>query len=344
MTRPTLAVTMGDPAGIGPEITLKTLLNEEIYDICVPLVIGDMESLRKTASMLRADPGVLRVIEDPSQAKGAFGVVDVIDLKLLNKDGWKIGEVSKVSGNAAFRYVKTAIDLALSGKVDAVVTAPINKEALSLAGHPFPGHTEIFAHYCGTEDYAMVLAAGNLRVIHVTTHVSLRDACESISEDSVLRTIKLAKEALESIGVTGRIAVAGLNPHSSEHGIFGDEEEHSIIPAIKTAVSQGIDAEGPVPADTVFVKALAGNYAMVVAMYHDQGHIPVKIAGFKADKKTGVMTQTGGVNFTVGLPVIRTSVDHGTAFEIADKYVADASSMIEAITMASEMVSNRKPS
>ena len=341
MIRPTLAVTMGDPAGIGPEITLKALLKKEIYDSCVPVIIGDMESLRMTALMLSVDPGVFNVIEDPPTAKGEFGVIDVIDLMLLKKDDWKIGEVSKVSGNAAFRYVKTAIDLALSGDVGGVVTAPINKEALSLAGHPFPGHTEIFAHYCGTEDYAMVLAAGNLRVIHVTTHTSLRGACDIINFERVLKTIRLAKQALDSLGISGRIAVAGLNPHASEHGLFGDEEEHHIIPAVAAAVSEGIDAEGPVPADTVFVKALAGQYSMVVAMYHDQGHIPVKLAGFRADAKTGALVETGGVNFTIGLPVIRTSVDHGTAFDAAGKGIANETSMIDALKMAAVMAKKR---
>jgi len=334
--RPILAITAGDPAGIGPEVTLKALKDCRVYETAIPVVIGDAVSLALTAKLPSMDTA-LRKIEDPAEAEGVYGVVEYLDLGLLSEGGWKMGEVSKTAGEAAFRYVETAIELALAKKVAAVVTAPINKEAIWLAGHKFPGHTEIFAHYCGSDDYAMVLVAGNLRVIHVTTHLSLREACGTISAPLVLKTIRLAKKAADSMGISGAIAVAGLNPHSSENGLFGNEEAQSIIPAIMAAREEGVDVDGPIPADTVFVKALAGTYAMVVAMYHDQGHIPIKLAGFKADEKTGLLTEVGGINCTVGLPVIRTSVDHGTAFDVAGKGVAGADSMLDAIEMAAVM-------
>ena len=342
MNRPIIALTAGDPAGIGPEVTMKALRDKKVYDMAIPVVIGDAASLNMTAELLAMEKTALKPIKDPARAVGEFGVIEYIDLGLLSANGWVMGEVSKEAGEAAFRYVETAVKLALEKRVSAVVTAPINKEALRLAGHRFPGHTEIFAHYCGVEDYAMMLIAGDLRVIHATTHVSMREVCEAITTPLILKTIRLAKEAIHSIGVAGTIAVAGFNPHSSENGLFGYEEERFIIPAIKAALAEGIDVEGPIPADTVFVKALAGKYAIVVAMYHDQGHIPVKLAGFKTDEKTGSFTDVGGINCTVGLQVIRTSVDHGTAFDAAGKGIASEKSMLDAIQTAAVMALKSK--
>lgn len=337
MKKPVLAITMGDPAGIGPEISLKTLAHRDVYENAVPVIIGDAASLKKTKEMLGLDQLILSSIKSPKRAKGAYGVVEYIDLGLLQPDGWRVGEVSEEAGEAAFRYVEKGIKLALKGDVDAVVTAPINKEAIQRAGHHFPGHTEIFSHYCGVEDYAMILVSGKLRVIHVTTHMSMRNVCDAITFERVLTTIRLAKEAANSMDVDGTIAVAGFNPHSSENGLFGDEEARAIIPAVMAAHREGIDVEGPVPPDTVFVKALAGKYAVVVAMYHDQGHIPVKLAGFHMDEATGRFTDVGGINCTVGLPIIRTSVDHGTAFDVAGKGIANEQSMLDAIEMAATM-------
>lgn len=337
MKKPILAVTMGDPAGIGPEISLKALTHREIYEDATPVIIGDAASLEQTKEMLRLNRFNLSAIKSPEEAKGEYGAIEYIDLGLLQPDGWRLGEVSKEAGEAAFRYVETGIELALKGRVDAVVTAPINKEAIQRAGHHFPGHTEIFSHYCGVDDYAMILVSGKLRVIHVTTHMSMRNVCDAITFERVLTTIRLAKEAADSMDVNGTIAVAGFNPHSSENGLFGDEEARAIIPAIMAAKREGIDVEGPVPADTVFVKALAGKYAVVVAMYHDQGHIPVKLAGFHMDEETGRFTDVGGINCTVGLPIIRTSVDHGTAFDVAGKGIANEQSMLDAIEMAATM-------
>ncbi len=248
------------------------------------------------------------------------------------------GEVSAACGDAAFSYVTARHQLAKSGAAAAVVTGPINKEALNLAGHHFDGHTEIFARYTNTKNYAMLLASGNLRVIHVTTHVSLRQACDLIRTPRVLDTIRLAVRALKELGIAnGRIAVAGLNPHSSDNGLFGDEEAREIAPAIEAARAEGIHVTGPVPPDSVFVRALGGEFDMVVAMYHDQGHIPLKLAGFRLDPATGKYESMSGINTTIGLPIIRTSVDHGTAFDRAGRGVANEGSMVEAIEVAVQM-------
>ncbi|MDR0589392.1 MAG: 4-hydroxythreonine-4-phosphate dehydrogenase PdxA, partial [Spirochaetaceae bacterium] len=254
------------------------------------------------------------------------------------------------------QYIRSGIDFALKEEIDAVVTCPVNKEAIHLAGHDFAGHTEIFAHYTHTENYGMLLSGGTssgfpcsagsgggLRVIHVTTHVSMRRACDLISEDRVFRVIGLADMALRMMGLEKRrIAVAGLNAHASENGLFGDEEEKSIIPAINRAKAEGFDVSGPLPPDTVFVKALGGSFDIVIAMYHDQGHIPLKLCGFKMDPATGLFTQVSGINTTIGLPVIRTSVDHGTAFDKAGKNEANEESLLEAIGMAVTMTGNRE--
>ncbi len=248
------------------------------------------------------------------------------------------GVVSAACGDAAFSYITHGISLAKSGAVAAVVTGPIHKEALNLAGHHFDGHTEIFARYTDTNNYAMLLASGNLRVIHVTTHVSLRQACDLIRTPRVLDTIRLAVRALQELGIpNGRIAVAGLNPHSSDNGLFGDEEAREILPAIEAARAEGIHVTGPVPPDSVFVRALGGEFDMVVAMYHDQGHIPLKLAGFRLDPATGKYESMSGINTTIGLPIIRTSVDHGTAFDRAGRGVANEGSMVEAIEVAVQM-------
>ena len=223
-----------------------------------------------------------------------------------------------------------------------MATAPINKEALHLSGHNFSGHTEIFAHYTGAKEYAMLLVHGPLRVIHCTTHVSLRQACDLVRTPRVLETIRLAARALSELGIrNGRIAVAGLNPHSSDNGLFGEEEAREILPAVEAARAEGLDVTGPVPPDSVFVRALGGEFDIVVAMYHDQGHIPLKLAGFRMDPATGKYTSMSGINTTIGLPIIRTSVDHGTAFDRAGRGVANEGSMVEAIEVAVQMAKAR---
>lgn len=335
-SRPSLALTLGDPAGIGPEVTLKSLLNEDVYRQCIPIVIGDGASLLLTNNMM-GSPLLLKEISSPEEAKGEKGVVEYIDPRLLSEGGWEMGKVQPQCGTAAFQYVIKAINLAMDKRVQGVVTAPINKEAINLAGYPFAGHTEIFSEFTNTKDYGMLLASPTLRVIHVTTHMSMRNACDAITKQRVLKTIQLADFSKKLIGLNGKIGVAGLNAHCSENGLFGFEEHKAISPAIEKAQRMGIDVEGPIPPDTVFVKAMAGQYDIVVAMYHDQGHIPVKLSGFIMDEKTGQFSSVRGINCTIGLPIIRTSVDHGTAFDRAGQNVSREDSMLDAIFMAVKM-------
>jgi 4-hydroxythreonine-4-phosphate dehydrogenase len=302
-----LAVTMGDGAGIGPEIVVAALAHGD-HDA---VVIGDRKRLEQAAEIMRVDP--------PDA---------VIDLDLLPPDlPW--GEVSARAGEAAYRAIERAAQLALAGEVDAICTAPINKAALHAAGHTFPGHTELLAHLTGTDEVSMMLSTPKVKVIHVTTHIGLLDAIEKIEPGLVERTIRRGHQALG----TPRIGVCAINPHAGEGGLFGrGEEEAKIAPAIARVRADGIDAHGPLPADTAFFLAGRGDYDLIVAMYHDQGHGPVKVLGIEA-----------GVNITVGLPVIRTSVDHGTAFDIAGQGVADPRSMIEALRQAEELARRGRP-
>ena len=314
---------MGDAAGIGPEVTMKALADPEMYAICRPVVIGDAKILERANKVVNTSLTLNR-ISQPSHANYSFGTVDCIDLDLLPND-LPFGQLSSAAGDAAFRFVERAIHLAMNGDIEAICTAPLNKEAMHLGGHFYPGHTEILAELTNTPDFAMMLTARSLRVIHVTTHIGLIDAVNAITPERVYRVIKLADSTLRKAGFTRpRIAVCGINPHAGEHGLFGHgEDEEKVLPAVERAQSEDIDAQGPLPADTVFFRAGRGDFDAVVAMYHDQGHAPVKVLGLEA-----------GVNITVGLPIIRTSVDHGTAFDIAGKGIADADSMKEAIRQA----------
>lgn len=273
-----IGITTGDPAGIGPEIVLKALAAGEVYKHCVPVVIGDRAPLEDALHFCQL-PLTLREISSPAEACGDPTVVDYIDMHCLQAGGWRYKEPQKVCGEASFQYILRSIELVRRHEIAAVVTAPISKEALHLAGHKYSGHTEIFAEYTHASRYAMLLAAGNLRVIHVSTHVPLRDACDLVKKKRVLETIQLADEGLRLLGIQEPIiAVAGLNPHCSENGLFGHEEQAEIIPAVNAAHEMGIHVTGPEPPDTVFVKCLGGQYDAVVAMYHDQGHIPLKLA------------------------------------------------------------------
>ena len=342
MKKPVIAITMGDPAGIGAEVTVRALTHPSVYELCRPIVIGSAEALadanRFTGAGLR-----LRPVEGSRDAAGEPGTLDYLDPAPLAPGVYEPGKLSAACGDAAFSYVVRGIELAKAGEAAAVVTGPINKEALNLAGHHFDGHTEIFARYTDTKNYAMLLASGSLRVIHVSTHVSLRQACELVRAPRVLDTIRLAARALSELGIEkGRIAVAGLNPHASDNGLFGDEEAREIIPAVEAARAEGLQVTGPLPPDSVFVRALGGEFDIVVAMYHDQGHIPLKLAGFRMDPKTGKYDAMSGINTTIGLPIIRTSVDHGTAFDRAGKGVANEGSMVEAIEVAVQMARARE--
>lgn len=336
-----IAITMGDPAGVGPEIIVKALSHVEIYQRCIPVVIGDRAALVDAVRFCGL-PVELREIEDPAQGRGEFGSIDFVNMNRLKPGGWEYKKNSKVCGEASFQYVVYGIRQALAGKVQAVVTAPINKESINMAGHPYSGHTEIFAEYTGTKDFAMLLASRTLHVIHVSTHCSLREACDRVKKDRVLKVIRLAQEGMRQLGYQHpRIAVAGLNPHCSENGLFGTEEENEILPAIEEARKEGIDVAGPESPDTVFVKCQAGQYDIVVAMYHDQGHIPLKLNGFKYDLQKDRYESVSGINCTIGLPIVRTSVDHGTAFGKAGEGRANEESMMDAIFAGVEMAGNR---
>lgn len=335
-----IAISMGDPAGVGAEVVVKALTHFSIYDEAVPVVVGDAAVLQD--ALLKAGLNLkLNCLTDARQAQGTPGVIDCVDMGLIPQGGWTYGQVSAQCGEAAFAYVTQAIRLALDGAVDAVATAPINKEAIHLAGHNYSGHTEIFADYTHTRDYAMLLTCQSLRVIHVTTHVALEEACRRITRERVLKVIRLAEHSARLLDIASpRIGVAGLNPHSSENGLFGNQEQLAIIPAIEEARADGIDVTGPVPPDTVFIKAISGQYDVVVAMYHDQGHIPLKLCGFKMDPVTGLFSSMSGVNVTIGLPFIRSSVDHGTAFDRAGQNRANEESMVESIEAAAIMTRN----
>ena len=335
---------MGDPASIGPEIAVKALEKKELYDICRPLVVGDVGVFRQIVERLS-----LRVkihpIEKVTDAAFQPGEIDVLDLHNVDLDKLVFGEVSPMAGNAAFEAVKKVIELALAKEVDATVTGPINKKSINEAGHHFAGHTEIYAHYTGTSKYGMLLVEDNLKVIHVSTHVSLRQACDLVKKDRVLAVIELLQNGLKQLGETNlRIGVAGLNPHAGDSGLFGTEDDQEILPAVLEARKRGYDVDGPVPPDTLFAKAATGAYGGVVAMYHDQGHIPFKLSGFSWNAAKQRMDSVKGVNITMGLPIIRTSVDHGTAFEIAGKGIASPDAMVLAIEAAVQLSKNKASS
>jgi 4-hydroxythreonine-4-phosphate dehydrogenase len=338
--KPVLGISIGDPTGIGPEITLKALSRADLYESSVPVVYADKVVL-EDALEVTGKKFILHPIKSPQEAGGRHGVIDYIDPKLLKKGDYTYSTVAAKPGNASFQYVVNAIKDAMKGETAGVVTGPISKEAINMAGHHFAGHTEIFAQYTNTKHYGMLLSGGGLNVIHVTTHVSMREACDLMSKDRVLHTIRLADLALKLMGKEERrIGVAGFNAHASEHGLFGDQEQKGIIPAIEAAKAEGLNVSGPVPPDTVFVKALGGQFDVVVAMYHDQGHIPLKLCGFKMDPATGLYFQMSGINTTIGLPIIRTSVDHGTAFGKAGKNRANEESMVDAVKLAVTFAKN----
>ncbi|MGW2256486.1 4-hydroxythreonine-4-phosphate dehydrogenase PdxA [Streptomyces sp. NPDC001780] len=323
---PIIAVTMGDGAGIGPEVIVPALLHPDTVGRCRPVVIGDVERLRQAARILGVSCSIVPV-DGPADAEFTPGRINVVDLGLLPADlPW--GELSAVAGDAAYQYVRVAADLAVRGEVHGICTAPLNKEALHAGGHLYPGHTELLAHLTGVEEVSMMLSTPKVKVIHVTTHIGLIDAVRRIEPGLVERTVRRGHEAMVRAGVERPvIGVCGINPHAGENGLFGyGEEEEKIVPAVAALRADGIDAVGPLPADTAFFLAARGDYDLIVAMYHDQGHGPVKVMGIEA-----------GVNLTVGLPVIRTSVDHGTAFDIAGTGRAEPGSMVEALRQAAEM-------
>lgn len=331
--RPILGITMGDAAGVGPEIIVMALSREDIRGICRPLVIGDAATMEEAVEIV-GFPNRVIALRKASDARFEAEVIEVLDLANIDLGKLTRGVVDPTNGRAAYEYVRRAIELALAGGIDAVVTAPLNKEAMNAAGCHYSGHTEILAELCETEDVAMMLVAGELRVSHVTTHVSLREACDLVKKERILKVIELTAGALKRMGIDRpTIAVAAMNPHAGEGGLFGREEIEEIEPAVEEAKRLGYHVTGPMPPDTIFFRAVKGReigrsqFDAVVAMYHDQGHIPIKLLGF-----------FDGVNVTLGLPIVRTSVDHGTVFGKAGKGTANPASMVEAIKLAAKMV------
>ncbi|MBI4844754.1 MAG: 4-hydroxythreonine-4-phosphate dehydrogenase PdxA [Nitrospirae bacterium] len=319
-----IAITMGDPGGIGPEIIVKALFCAEIRNYCSPVVIGSIEVIKDAVKLTRL-PLKVRLISSMSESKPSDGLIEVLDIK--PPASLKKNAPSKNGGKAAVSYIKKAVELAMKNEVSAIVTAPVSKESLKMAGCKWPGHTEFLAELTETKEFAMMFASEKLKVILATIHTPLKKVPKIIKEAVVYKTISLAQRGMKMLGVDApRIAVAGLNPHAGEAGILGDEEIKSIIPAIKKARKEGMNASGPFPPDVVFHRAHNGDFDIVVCMYHDQGLIPFKMLAFET-----------GVNMTVGLPVIRTSPDHGTAFDIAWQNKANPSSMIEAIKLAARM-------
>ena len=344
--RPILGITMGDPFGNGPEISVKALADLSVYERCRPLIVGDASSMEYAARVAKKVSGIdvqIRPVHAVSEAQFVPGIIDVYDMGIVkaedipgdpeNPKPFKLGATA-LGGQAAFRYVVKVIELAMAGEVDATVTNALSKEAINMAGHHYSGHTEIYADYTKTRKYSMMLAHEELRVVHVSTHVSLREACDRVKKDRVLEVIRLAHNGCKAIGIAEpRVAVAGLNPHCGENGMFGREEIEEIQPAIDAAMAEGIiiPEKKPTPPDTFFSKALGGWYDIVVCMYHDQGHIPLKVKGFVYNREEGHWDAVAGVNVTLGLPIIRASVDHGTGFGHAGDGGANALSLVNAM-------------
>ncbi|GAB6878255.1 4-hydroxythreonine-4-phosphate dehydrogenase PdxA [Halorubrum gandharaense] len=323
---------MGDPAGIGSEVIVAAY--QTLLEVARPLVVGDADVVRDAVDVCGSELDV-RAIGRVADAAFETDVIPVLDLD--NVDALEYGVVREAYGAASLEYVERAIELASGGVIDAIVTAPINKQSTGLAGSEYAGHTGMLADYTGTENYSMMLVEDELRVTHVSTHVPLREACDLVTTENVLDTIEVTDEALRDMGVEDpSIAVAGLNPHASDGGLLGDEEDTEIQPAIERARKQGIDATGPESPDTVYVQAASGAYDCVVSMYHDQGHIPIKMLGFSSGDAVS------GVNVTIGLPIIRTSVDHGTAFDIAGEGIASEASLVDAVELAADIARRRQ--
>lgn len=325
MAKPLIAVTMGDPAGIGPEIVARTIDDKEIFNIARCIVIGDRKIMEKAIQIVGADLKI-HVTDNPAEGDYSEGVLNLIDLDNINMDQFEYGKVSAMCCQAAYDYIAKSIEITMSGQADAVATTPINKESLHAAEVPFIGHTEIFGALTGTEDPLTMFETNGLRVFFLTRHKSLRDMLDDIKKDRIIDYVQRCTEALRKLGVNeGTMAVAGLNPHSGEHGLFGWEEVNEIAPAVEELKKQGYDVAGPVPADSVFHQAAMGKYNSVLSLYHDQGHIATKTLDFDRT-----------ISITNGMPILRTSVDHGTAFDIAGKGIAGAVSMKEAVRLAAK--------
>lgn len=356
MERPIVGISMGDPFGNGPEITVKALNDPEVYKTCRPLVVGDRSCMEYALAVSRKVNGIdlkLNLVESPAQGRYEYGTIDLIDLGIVPKDkipdtlaedppkAFDVGPCA-LGGEAAFQYVVKVIDLAMKKEIQATVTNALSKEAINMAGHHYSGHTEIYAEYTGTKKYAMMLAHHDFRVVHVSTHVSLREACDRVKKARVLEVIEIADQVCRDMGIEHpKVAVAGLNPHCGENGLFGREEIEEIKPAIDAAKVEGIDAIGPCPPDSVFSQAIGGWYDIVVVMYHDQGHIPIKTVGFVYDREKQSWKAVEGVNITLGLPIVRVSVDHGTGYALAGTGTSNELSLVNSIAYAASFGKNR---
>ena len=356
MERPIVGISMGDPFGNGPEITVKALNDPEVYKTCRPLVVGDRSCMEYALAVSRKVNGIdlkLNLVESPAQGRYEYGTIDLIDLGIVPKDkipdtlaedppkAFDVGPCA-LGGEAAFQYVVKVIDLAMKKEIQATVTNALSKEAINMAGHHYSGHTEIYAEYTGTKKYAMMLAHHDFRVVHVSTHVSLREACDRVKKARVLEVIEIADQVCRDMGIEHpKVAVAGLNPHCGENGLFGREEIEEIKPAIDAAKAEGIGAIGPCPPDSVFSQAIGGWYDIVVVMYHDQGHIPIKTVGFVYDREKQSWKAVEGVNITLGLPIVRVSVDHGTGYALAGTGTSNELSLVNSIAYAASFGKNR---
>lgn len=322
-SKPAIAITMGDPCGIGPEVVVKALADPQVYASCRPVVVGNLYAMEQAVKLTGLSLKIRETV-DPASAGQDPSSVDVVDIHNLNPEDIVVGKITPACGKAAMEWVTKAGELALAGVVDGLATAPLNKEAASLAGYQSIGHMELLQEMSGIKTVATMLMAKNLRVVHLTTHRSLRLACDYVKHDRILEFLELTHASFVTYGFPiPRIGVAALNPHGSDGGLLGNEEKEEIAPAVADAQKKGIDATGPVPADIVFHQAIQGRYDVVLCMFHDQGHIPVKVYGFEES-----------ITANLGLPFVRTSVDHGTAFDIAGKGVADHLSMLESIRLA----------
>jgi len=321
--RPIIGVTMGDPAGIGPEISIKALSKFGLYDLCKPIIIGDLGILEKTREKLDLNVQ-FRIVNSPSESIGKAGIIEVIDLKNIDLNSFRLGKASAEGGRASIEYIEKAAYLALHGEINAVTTCPINKQAISMAGSPYIGHTEMLAALCDVKDPLVMFWVRGVRIFFLTRHIPLSRAIQAVKKDRIIKVVTRIVSELRRLGLNKpTIAVAALNPHASDRGLIGDEEEKEILPAVEELKSKGFNVVGPVPADSIFHKAFEGRYDAVLSLYHDQGHIAAKTADF-----------FGTVSVTLGLPFIRTSVDHGTAYDIVGKGIANSKSLEEAIKVA----------
>ena len=328
--RPIIAIPMGDAAGIGPEIVVRTITSEAVFSKARCLVVGSRAVLEQAMHYPNMPQVKIHVVKEPEEGKYEKDVLNLIDLENIDLEHLKLGQVNPMCGQAAYDYIAKSIELAMSRKVDAVATTPINKESLRAAGVPYIGHTEIFGALTGTEDPLTMFEVRGMRVFFLTRHVSLRKACDLVTKERIVDYVKRCTEALHRLGVTqGSMAIAGLNPHSGEHGLFGDEEVTAVYPAVEELKNQGFQVEGPVGADSVFHLALEGRYSSVLSLYHDQGHIATKTLDFHRT-----------IAITNGMPILRTSVDHGTAFDVAGKGIASSVSMEEAVILAAKYAPN----